>query len=978
MLIKQETFRLPKRAAQALLLAGMKDAALYAELRKMVTAKSARLVNLLLLRTQSGQRAKVEQIDEYPYATDFDPEQLPQTLTLINPRALGLPAAPSPAPFVGPLRLPQPVPANNGGFGLMGTITPTSFTVRNLGETMEVDPVVDWAHQRIVLNITTESVQLAGLFRENSEEQSQFETQKLNTSVNVASGAPCFLGTLSKNYQTGTVNANQADELSLAFITATIDTPPQGEFVVDPTEAVRYQWEVISVPKATASSLLDEIPDSAALHAKLRTMIKANSAKLEGLQSVRGLFGDRIKSEAVDLLSYPTDFDPPQLIQTLTIANQWLLDIFYQEGGRVAPAPDKPLDPANGGFGIMTRMIPTNFTTRNVGDAIEVDSALADDGRSVHVVMAPERVRLLTIRSQEDCQQPIFETQRLSTSVTLAFNRPLLVGTMSPPVNTGADHGNTEERIWLGFLTAVAPTQPEDPALASRYESNQVLLRDEWFTLPKEDLRLLMVAGLSDGEMRKEIQQRVVKKTATLDRFMLVRTKSGQRAKVEHLDEFPYPTDFDPGQVPQTLTIVDPTALATAMKQPLTPPAAIAEPAPAKRPGSPLNGGIGLQNTVTGTTFTVRNLGDTWEIDPVIFEDGKTIGITHGAERVRFVGDLDYTGIIQPQFQTSKIYASLTAISGQPILAGTCSKADHTGRVEDNTDDNATVSFLTATVTKIPPALNATAPKPAPLSSGLMRYAPRVEEDPFAAPGTSQPVRVAAQPDFPPSPTDGCSMRLQFELISLTQADAAALFDEPLDDPAIHQRLLPMIAANTAQLEKLLSLRTMSGLRAKVEQIAETPYPTDFDPPQIPQTLTIADPQLVDILRQGGAPSQEAKNRPPLGPPTSGFGFITGLSPTTWTIRNVGETVEFDPVLGEDYATVDLTIAPESNRLVSEVKYWEAIQPIFETQKLNTSITTSIGQPCLLGTMSKPVRTGAPGGNQTDRVWLAFITATLD
>lgn len=221
-------------------------------------------------------------------------------------------------------------------------------------------------------------------------------------------------------------------------------------------------------------------------------------------------------------------------------------------------------------------------------------------------------------------------------------------------------------------------------------------------------------------------------------------------------------------------------------------------------------------------------------------------------------------------------------------------------------------------------------------------------------------------------------MRFQFELISLPIADAPALFDEALDDPALHQRLVTMIGANTAKLEKLLSLRTMSGQRAKVEQIAETPYGTDFDPPQLPQKLTIADPQLVDILRQGGAAAYEAAHRPPLGPPNSGFGLICGLSATTWEYRNVGESMEIDPVLGEDGATVDLNIAPETLRLVGETKFGEAIQPVFETQKMNTAVTTSIGQPCLLGTMSRPCRTGAPGGNQEDRVWLAFITVRLD
>lgn len=981
-LVKLETFTLPKNSAQLLLMNGMKDSPLHAALRKMIADKTATMAYLMIARGCEGQCVKLEQIDEFPYPTDIDPEQIPQYLTLINPRALGLPVSPSPAPLPGPVQNAHPVPVTNAGIGMMSIMMPTTFNVRNLGESLEIETEVDWKNQRINLNIAPESVHFASLIRKNSADQPEFETQKLNTRVSLASGAPCFVGTLSKSVATGTLNANQDDSLSLAFVTATLDMPPPAHQQLKPDATPRYQWELISLPKETAIGLLEEPVDDHALHEKLRQMIKTQAAKLESVQLLRTASDARAKASETDDLPYPTDFNPPQMPGSLTIADQRLLDILEDEGGRDAPAPDTELDPANGGFGLMTHAMPTTFATRFAGAAFEIDPVLRDNRTSLRVKIAAERTRFLGLKRYEDAHQPLFESQTINTAVNISFNQPLLVGTMSRPIGTGVEGGNTEDRIWLAFLTVVVPKDDLTPV--SERSTMQLLLKDEWFTLRKDELRSLLVAGMSDSNLRLEIKKRVQQNTATQDRLMLIRTRSGQRTKVEQIDEFAYAADFDPGQVSQQLAILDANTIAQAMKlPPPLLPAAMDRPEPAKQPGSTVNGGIGLQNTVTGTTFQVRYLGDTLEIDPVIGEDNKTIDLNLASEQVQFSRYVDYADIAQPVFQTRKINSALTAQSGQTIIAGTCSKASNTGREGSSEDDSVTISFLTPKITALPKPKGMdnpwSPPAPHPVTKSSLSTKPKRNDsaepnpaDPFAEPDPEGP----KPPE--PLPQTESNMRCQFELISLPTSAAAALLDEDLDDAALHERLKGMIIQDSAQLEKLLSLRTVSGQRAKLEQVAETPYATDYDPPQIPQKLAIADPKLTEILRKGGATATQAANRPLLATPNSGFGFITGLSATTYQVRNVGETVEIDPVLAEDGMTVDLNIAPESLRLVGETTYAEGTQPVFETQKLNTAVTTRIGQPCLLGTMSKPINTGAPGGNKIDRVWLAFITVFRD
>jgi hypothetical protein len=456
--LRLETFRLPKSAAETLLLSMPKDSELYTTLRSMVLTKTATLANFMLIHTKSGQRCKLEQIDEFPYVTDFDPGQIPQMLTLINPRDLGMPVEPATLPLRGPLPQPQSVAPSNGGIGIMTTITPTTFTVRNLGETLEIDPTADLKSQRISMALATESVQFVGFHRMNSENQPQFETQRLQSLLTVASGKPTFLGTLTKNVSTGTFHSNEQDELSLAFITATIEELTVAKQTRLEMDASRFQWEIISLPKAAAVELLDSVQEDRARLDKLRAMVKTKSARLEMLQSLR-TENERSKLEEIDEFPYPTDFDPPEQAQILTIADQRLLDLLHEEGGLTALAPDAPLHPANAGFGLMTRAVPTTFTVRNLGGTLEMDSVVSEDKQCIDVTMKAERPRLLTVERYEDLPQPRFECPRMHTSVVLGFNEPLLVSTMSPPINTGAARGNTEDRVWLAFLTAIVPTE---------------------------------------------------------------------------------------------------------------------------------------------------------------------------------------------------------------------------------------------------------------------------------------------------------------------------------------------------------------------------------------------------------------------------------------------------------------------------------------------------------------------------------------
>ena len=89
--------------------------------------------------------------------------------------------------------------------------------------------------------------------------------------------------------------------------------------------------------------------------------------------------------------------------------------------------------------------------------------------------------------------------------------------------------------------------------------------------------------------------------------------RSGQRCKVEAIREFIYPTEYYPPQLPEP---------AKKDADGNTVPAKVAAPA----------------NPVA---FDVRNIGQTWEVEPVLRQDGK-IGLTGTIEDAQFQGFINY------------------------------------------------------------------------------------------------------------------------------------------------------------------------------------------------------------------------------------------------------------------------------------------------------------------------------------------------
>jgi general secretion pathway protein D len=182
-----------------------------------------------------------------------------------------------------------------------------------------------------------------------------------------------------------------------------------------------------------------------------------------------------------------------------------------------------------------------------------------------------------------------------------------------------------------------------------------------------------------------------------------------------------------------------------------------------------------------------------------------------------------------------------------------------------------------------------------------------------------------------------------------------------LTDPSFQVVMRALDQKKGVDLLSAPRVTTKSGNRAVIEIIREFRYPIEFEQPQIPQTFG----NTGGILTTGAA----ALN--PLAFSNSGSFPVTPTTPTTFETRNTGVTLEVEPVIGPDGASIDMQLAPQVVEFEGFINYGSPIQtsstnalgqsitniitpniinqPIFSTRKVSTNVTVFDGATVVLG-----------------------------
>ncbi len=181
---------------------------------------------------------------------------------------------------------------------------------------------------------------------------------------------------------------------------------------------------------------------------------------------------------------------------------------------------------------------------------------------------------------------------------------------------------------------------------------------------------LFSLAGVfTDPQFQVVIRGLAQRKGVDLMSAPSVTTRSGQRAQIEVIREFRYPTEFNPPQIPTSVGAGNTqgnTFGGSSSSFPVTP--------------------------TTPTAFEMRPVGVRMEVDPVLGPDGYTIDLNMAPEVTEFEGFVNYGSpiqtsaidalgnpttivltenkILQPIFSTRKVTTAVTIWDGQTVAMG--------------------------------------------------------------------------------------------------------------------------------------------------------------------------------------------------------------------------------------------------------------------------------------------------------------------
>jgi hypothetical protein len=195
-----------------------------------------------------------------------------------------------------------------------------------------------------------------------------------------------------------------------------------------------------------------------------------------------------------------------------------------------------------------------------------------------------------------------------------------------------------------------APDEPVIPAIVQL----QLLV----VSVPKVDA-LDLGAALKNPDTAenayRKLMEMIKKKKAKLIGAPTLETKPGNRCVVETITEFRYGIEFEQVNGGKPVKADQPDAV---QALPIEAPAAIG---------------------VTPTSFETRNTGITFEAEPVLAPDNKTVDIHYSAHHVLVLGWDTYSveekgeivqRIPQPRFATNKVSTNVNVQVGVPVLAG--------------------------------------------------------------------------------------------------------------------------------------------------------------------------------------------------------------------------------------------------------------------------------------------------------------------
>lgn len=280
-------------------------------------------------------------------------------------------------------------------------------------------------------------------------------------------------------------------------------------------------------------------------------------------------------------------------------------------------------------------------------------------------------------------------------------------------------------------------------------------------------------------------------------------------------------------------------------------------------------------------------------MEPVVGADGVTVDLNVTSSITDYLGEKEYgkveSKISQPVFHVSQTSSAATIQSSDWMLLGLHSPGSASNRKVPLDQKNRVVALLRGNVL-------------------------------IARPETAERLQAGG-------PALISSIAEYVEVGDADAADLLSRYNGSNSAKKLREDLDALEQNGRARLLETACITTRSGQRAKVQSVGEWVYPIEMDPPEIPHELT--------------------------GPIAKGVDLVTPLSFTAFDTRNIGTTLEIDPVASHDRSIIDINVVPEIVSYFGDSKHGkaasEARMPIIATLNLSTAATIPNGDTVLVG-----------------------------
>ncbi len=234
---------------------------------------------------------------------------------------------------------------------------------------------------------------------------------------------------------------------------------------------------------------------------------------------------------------------------------------------------------------------------------------------------------------------------------------------------------------------------------------------------------------------------------------------------------------------------------------------------------------------------------------------------------------------------------------------------------------------------------------------------------PFANPGGGNipvgqnPVTAGNRSGNAAISSDSIDGLISNQVLASSLAPGVLAFSGVFTDPQFQVVIRALSQKKGVDLMSAPSVTTKSGQQASVEVVREFIYPTEFEPPEIPQQFGAVGGGTTNLLT---------------GQSSGAGGFpVTPTTPTAFDMRKVGVRMEVEPTVGADGYTIDLNLAPEVVEFEGFINYGSPIQttaqnalgvsttltltenvinqPVFSIRTLKTSVTVFDGSTVVMG-----------------------------